>query len=206
MIAARAGDVEHHVGEGGVADGPVPLQSFDQRIENDAMDMQQKYHGTAARFVEYDSALPRDQAEYRAFGKFGILLVSAMAQDERELPLARVYALVGGHEIELKRVARVRRELPLGGTARPEFGRYREDSFYMLPIRLKQADASLLCDFAVNRKAFAVGTLEGGLQDFIVADPYEESGAPPSDEAVRAFVDREYPGFLSKDDLIRLEP
>ena len=45
-----------------------------------------------------------------------------------------------------------------------------------------------------------------GLQDFIASDPDKEPGEPPSDKAIRAFIDREYPGFLSKDHLIRLEP
>lgn len=203
---ARAGDEGHFIDKGAVSEGAVPLNSFDMRIENDGVAMQQNYHATASRFVEYDSAFPRDEAEYRTFGKYGIVLVSAMTQNESELPLARVYVLLGGQEIVLRRVASVRRELPEGGTARTEFGPHREDSFYLLPIKLKQANAALLCDFAANRKAFDVGTLEGGLQDFIASDPDKEPGEPPSEKAIRAFIDREYPGFLSKDDLIRLEP
>jgi hypothetical protein len=55
----------------------------------------------------------------------------------------------------------------------------------------------LLLDFAVNRNGFRVFELPGTPPDFVRADrnPNPARGAKPDAKALRAMIEREYPGF-----------
>jgi hypothetical protein len=53
----------------------------------------------------------------------------------------------------------------------------------------------LLCDFARNRTDFALNRAPFEPPDFIRADRARDKAEKPQDAAVKAFVEREYPGF-----------
>src|SRR6266481_3680406 len=95
MGEARSADAtsEGHLVSGtSVANGSLTIAAFDQRLENDARRDQQRYAGSmVSRIAEFDVAFPIDAAEYASFGKFGVILVSALSHDASELPLAKVY-------------------------------------------------------------------------------------------------------------------
>ncbi len=176
--------------------GPTTFDSLDKSMEEAARELRQQQPQGADRFAAYDMAYPADAVEYKAFGKHAIVLVSAVSHDVGELPLARVYIRVGGREISLKPILAVRRDTQEGSATRAMFGQYRADAFYFVPISLLAPDAKLICDFAANRKGFTLGTVDVPDLDFIVSDRDRTSSREPSFAALKAFMDREYPGIV----------
>ena len=199
--AADATSQEHVVSNSGVAAGGLTIAAFDQRLENDARRDQQRYAGAAlSRIAEFDVTFPIDATEYKNFGKYGVILVSALSHDASELPLARVYVQVGGSTVELQRVVSIRRELGPNSIAGAEYGRYREDAFYLLPVGALLGDFTLLADFAVHRSGFVLTKGPLALPDFIKADltlSNTDPGPLPSANAFVALFKREYPGFAN---------
>ena len=199
--AADATDQVHVVTDAGVASGGLTIAAFDQRLENDARRDQQRYAGAAvSRSVEFDVAFPLDAKEYGSFGKYGVILVSALSRDASELPLAKVYIQIGGSAVALHRVVSIRRELGPASIAAAEYGKYREDAFYLVPIAALLRDFTLLADFAVHRSGFVVSKGPLTLPDFIKADATlttADPGPGPSLDGLKVFLNREYPGFLN---------
>jgi hypothetical protein len=149
----------------------------------------------AARFVVYDLGWPLDVAEYRTLGKHGVLLVSALSQQADELPLKRVYTQADGKVTPLQRLFSTRRAVPAGSLARKVFGPYQEDSFYLVPAGALMQEWLLFCDFAKNRNEFSISRSPMTPPEFIQSDRERHVIAKPIPVALRAFLEREYPGF-----------
>lgn len=152
----------------------------------------------AVRGAVVDLAWPKDESEYRALGKYAVVLVSAVSQDASELPLRRVYIRTRWRrEIELVKIGSERRELPKYSAAHWVLGPHREDGFYLVPAGLMMRGGVLLADFAAHRRGFKLYELPGSPPDFIQADHRARAvpGAMPDPVALRAMVEREYPGF-----------
>jgi hypothetical protein len=77
------------------------------------------------------------------------------------------------------------------------FGPYRIDALYLLPLHVGFESADLMIDFAVNRKAFRVGTISGASRSLGENLPVKALPKQPAQEALRHFIDREYPGFAN---------
>jgi hypothetical protein len=130
-------------------------------------------------------------------GKYGVVLVSAISHNPKELPLSRVYMRIDDRDVELKRVMSVRRQTPEGSATREMFGAYREYAFYLVPVELVTKSTLLFCDFAANRKAFQISQLDDPEPAFIASDHDRTPGKVPSTAVLKAFIAREYPGILS---------
>ena len=178
----------------------VTPAEMDKRLEQQAADTK-RIAPRAARVALVDFAWPESAAEYRALGKFIVVLVVATSQLEDELPLKRLYVQAGRRIVPLQRIASARRINPEGSEVATLLGRFREDSFYLAPAGAMMRKGDLLIDFAVNRSGFRAYELPGVPPDFVRADrnPDPAKGAKPDSAAVRAMIEREYPGFKVPD-------
>ena len=174
----------------------VTPAEMDKRLEQQAADTK-RIAPKAARVALVDFAWPETLAEYRALGKFIVVLVVAVSQQEGELPLKQLYVQAGRRAVALRKIASARRTNPEGSEVAAVLGRFREDSFYLAPAGAMMRKGDLLIDFAVNRSGFRVYELPGAPPDFVRADrnPHPAKGAKPDSAAVRAMIEREYPGF-----------
>ena len=137
----------------------------------------------AARGSSVDLCWPPPPEEYRALAKHALLLVSVVSQDAAELPLRRVYASVGGKEVQLVRLTSQLSSVRKESTTFSILGPYREDGFYLAPAGLMMADGYLQADFAVRRNGFNLYKLPGTPPDFIKSD--RNPAMPPARAARR---------------------
>jgi hypothetical protein len=90
-----------------------------------------------------DVAYPRSQQELEALGGFGLLLVTVVSHNGRELPVERVEARLGDQVGELplvnSRVIRMNE-----GRMSRVFGGYRFDGVYLLPVSTTRANSSVV--------------------------------------------------------------
>ena len=177
---------------------PSTPESMAVRIQEAATE----YHEYAPvpRVVFYDIAYPADEAEAKRLKGCAVLLVTAISQDQAELPLRRVYVASENGPVKLALLASVssvnsENNDPVGNT----FGKYRSDSLYLLPLRLTFEKRELFADFAKNRDGFKLAELEGPssleLKQWSGL-PIEKE--PPSEKSLLDFIQREYPGFVEK--------
>ena len=196
MMAARAQNVPHIVYDKNTAEGPVSLRAFDKKLEKQAEEFLKVHPQGADRLAQSDGSYPIDAKEYNIFGRRGVILLAAIVKNANELPLKRVYMRVDGMDTGLIPLARVRRQVP-SGPIREAYGEFREDSLYLLPASvMARSDVLLLCDFAVNREGFIFSNSAYLVPDFIANDPDKSIGPAPSEDALKTYVDREYPGFF----------
>jgi len=78
---------------------PVDNASMNKRIAEAAE--QYKEYAPIPRIAFYDVGFPKDKLEFADLNGYGVLLISALSQDQTELPLKRVYVSVGGEEMDL---------------------------------------------------------------------------------------------------------
>jgi hypothetical protein len=179
---------QHKVDAGKTNFGAVTLDAFNKRVEDVAAGYLKQYPpGAISRIVLFDSAFPLDEAEYKASGGYGVLMVSALSRDQGELPLASVY--IDGSK--LKFIGGISREVAPDSLAHAAFGAFRTDSFWLVPAALFRSDAVITADFARNRMGFTVGN---GLPApaFRTANANSEK---PDFGILKKLVAREYPGF-----------
>jgi hypothetical protein len=178
--------------------GAVTPGDMTKRLEATAERIRKISPSGAPRVAQLDFAWPQDEDEYRKFAKHVIVLVSVVTQDERELPLKRVYIRnKWNREFPLERIASERREVAKDSPIRAVLGGYREDSFYLAPAGLMKGEGEVVADFALNRTGFRLYSLPGTPPDFIEADrrPMPAPGARPEPKALKAMLEREYAGF-----------
>jgi len=168
-----------------------------KRLEDSAERTRKVSAKGAARTAIIDFAWPQDEAEYKALGKYVVVLVSAISQSADELPLKRVYIDNDSGETTLEKIASIRRDVPQKSPVFALLGPYREDSFYLAPAGFMMRKGSVLVDFAVRRAGFRLYDLPGTPPAFVKADhdPMPAFDAKPDPAALRALVDREYTGF-----------
>ncbi len=177
------------------SDDAVTPDSIDRRLEDQAAALKREAPQGADRHVLFDLTFPADPAEYRAVGKSAVILIVAVSQRAEELPLRRVYTRAGGRDVEVRKLgARVSQTKP-SSLARAVFGGARMDGFYLAPVGPLLRENLLLCDFAKNRIGFFINRAPFDPPDYIVSDRERDAAAKPQEAAVRAMVEREYPGF-----------
>jgi hypothetical protein len=186
---------EHLTRREPAAQEPVTPRDIDRRLDERAAEIRRAAPQGGDRYVLFDLAYPQDEAEYRAVGKSALVFLAALSRNSDELPLRRVYTRVGRQEIDLRKLGSRRSEPPPSAIARQVIGRFREDGFWLAPVGPLLREDVLLCDFARNRSGFALNRAPFEPPDFIRADRARDKAEKPQDAAVKAFVEREYPGF-----------
>jgi hypothetical protein len=187
--------------KGPVTQSAVTPEVIEKRLEDSAARTKKISAKGAARTAIIDFAWPQDEAEYKALGKYIIVLVSSVSQSADELPLKRVYIDNDSGETTLEKIASIRRDVQPKSPVFAMLGPYREDSFYLAPAGAMMREGSVMVDFAVRRAGFRLYELPGTPPAFVKADrdPMPKFDAKPDPKALKALVDREYTGFTLPD-------
>jgi len=174
----------------------VDNASMNKRIADAAE--QYKEYAPIPRIAFYDIGFPKDKAEFEELNGHGLLLVSAMSQDESELSIKKVYIIVNGKEIELKTLKQLLvKETDPESRIVKTFGSYRADALYLFPVYLRFEIAELLIDFAANRKGMKIANFEGNDPNLLKFLPRTKPDSKKSiDEPMKRFMKREYPGYF----------
>jgi hypothetical protein len=172
------------------AQDPTTIDSVAASLENTAHSLE-KNGGLRGSNIQWHS--PANAAEYRALGRYVPVLVVVVSQDEAELPLKRVYVDANGTTTELQRISRVRSVDPKNFTSKI-LGKYRESSYYLLPVALLSSQGRLVADFAVHRTGYQLAVLTDKPLDFVQADshPLPFPGDAPDQTTLRDFVKRHF--------------
>lgn len=178
------------------ADATTP-EKLDSELETRAREMLERYKANAARYIYYDIAWPKDEAEYGAVGKHAVLLVVAVSQDASELPVRRVVA-DGRKGMTLRAVATRERPLAAGTVARRVLGPHRQETVFIVPIDLLLQERALVADFAVNRTGFQIAAGPFTAPDFVKNDAKRNQTGKIDNGALAEMVAREFPGFTVK--------
>ncbi|WP_156139424.1 hypothetical protein [Sphingomonas sp. 35-24ZXX] len=171
------------------------LLAAGQSVAAEAADPLAALNQHAIRSVGFDLCLPADGYEYAALGKNAVIMLTSETAIAPELPLRSVYVEVGDVRVPLQVLGRT--------DVSEQGGRYRQVSFYMVPIELTKRQARLIADFTGGRTGFSITNFGPDFyaEDapaFVRLDEYGWS-SEPEPAALRALLEREYPDFFTKD-------
>jgi hypothetical protein len=194
-----ADDPPVHVTRGGAwAKQPTLPESMAKRVETAAAEYEQ--NAPVPRMAFFDIAYPSSDAELKAMGGYGVILVTILTQDAHELPPARVYGSVDGSDTAFQLVTSSIASTSQSALVTKVLGKNRWDGLFLFPVQLARDGAQLAIDFATHRKGFVLGRFSSADQQRL---PYSRLAldltaieAPPS-EVVMELVSREFPGFVS---------
>ena len=170
------------------AAGPTTAARNDTRLDALAAELRQKGLG-APRVSLFDVAWPSSASESEAVGRNGILQVTVVVADRTELPVRAAYIRNDAGDTPLVRLG-VQDSIEPNGAPIRVVGPYREDCYYLLPMALAGQPGSILIDFAQHRSGFHLIVLPLHPPDYAIA---ESKPPPPDRQAVRAFLEREFP-------------
>jgi hypothetical protein len=172
------------------AQDPTTSDSIAASLKNTAHSLE-KNGGLRGSNTQWHS--PANTTEYRALARYVPVLVTVVSQDESELPLKRVYVDANGTTTELKRISNVRSVDPKSFTSKI-LGRYRQTSYYLLPVALLSSEGRMVADFAVHRTGYQLAALTDNPIDFVQADshPLPFPGDTPDRNTLRDFVKRHF--------------
>lgn len=178
-------------------DQPATPARTNKKIEDAAV----KYQSNAPipRVVLYDIGYPHNDEEFAALDGNSVILITALAQERQDLPLNRVYVLMDGSKIELKRIKLVlSEESPAKSSSAKTFGAFRADALYLLPVYLRMKSTDLIVDFSrdnTSLKAATFGTpVSADVNKLTIRVP---TGVGPSEKFLDEFIKREYPSFFN---------
>ena len=142
--------------------------------------------------VSFDYVYPVALNEYRALGANGVLFVSVVAHDPKELPLKRVVIRSGAKEVVLQPISDRRSTVPPTSRLAKTVGVNRQDAFFLLPGKLPGKTAELWMIFSVPGRQFHAGSLSSALSgDFQAVPPGQ-----PDEAALKEVLAREYPDLV----------
>ncbi len=158
---------------------------------------QYRRYAPIPRIALYNIGYPSSPAEYEALNGYGAIVVTVVAQDSAELPLARLYfRSASGAETELPVVVySCGRLAPADSTVAATFGGNRCDALYFFPVLIATTQGDLLADFAVQRRGFRIEQFSGETPPALVGFPIRQPSGPPAGAAWLRFVAREFPSF-----------
>lgn len=175
---------------------PLLPEALNRRIREAAEEY--KAAGEIPRIALYDVAFPASQKELTELNQNAVVLITALTKDPLELPLRRVFVADGKQEVELTKLSALMSQVHTDLVARV-FGQNRQDSMFLLPVRLTWKKATLKLDFAKNRSGFTVGQLNPPPPANGMSWSEKPAGdRVPSQAALEHLIEREYPGLLAK--------
>lgn len=194
LLVASAALAQNPVSELG-SNGATTPDAITRRLDAVAAEARGVSASGVPRAVEVDVYWPRTADEYRALGKYVIVLVSVVTHDVAELPTARVYIEDSGGAITLQRIGGERRDVATDTLQYAILGAFREDDFYLAPAVAMMNPGMLLADMAVHRTGMPLKDLPGHPPDYIKSDPDPATGQLPDKALLKTVLRREYPGF-----------
>jgi hypothetical protein len=197
--AAQTG-VEHRVEKTGDHSSPASLELIQGLLDRQRASLRlDERHPRAA---VYDAASAANQREHERISGGMLVMVTAVAADAQELPLAGLFLRQpDGNRLPLILVA----ELPPAVAARlhvqPPLPAHLWAGIYYAPLA-KHLHGAVEADFAVGRTGFLLAN-EMILTRQIVQFSDEHLQDTPSAAALSAMIAREYPGFVADLDTLR---
>jgi len=175
----------------GSTKGAVSNAAIDGRIRDAAAKL--RAYAPVPRIGLYDLAYPKDCTELDAMNGYGIVLITAVAQDSGELPPARAYVRSSRGNTQLSLLAEVQsRVAATDSVVRATFGPFRNDALYFFPVEARLTDSDLLLDFAAHRQQFRIAHLTPQLPQML-RSCIKHSAQAPVDSIAWALAQREYP-------------
>ncbi len=158
---------------------------------------QYRQYAPIPRIAVYNIGYPSSSAEYEALNGYGAIVVTVVAQDSAELPLARLYfRSAAGVETELPVVVfSCGRLVPADSDVATTFGKNRCDALHFFPVLLATTQGDLLADFAVHRRGFRIEQFSGETPPALAGFPIRQPSGPPAGAAWLHFLAREFPSF-----------
>jgi hypothetical protein len=185
----------HLVGEGSYTLQPVSSETISARIQEVAV--QYRAYAPIPRVGFFDIAFPADREEYHEMGGHGLMLVTALVQDQTELPLSRLYIDSDSTQEDLRLLTSLLSTVDLQDeVVLATLGPHRMDALYLFPVVHIASTSSLLADFAKNREGFKLDNFTGEVPEMISHLPIGTATTEPSEERLLRMVEREFPGFL----------
>lgn len=179
------------------SDHPTAPQSMNDRLEQAAN--QYELEAPIPRVFFYDIAYPAGDTELAEMKGYAVMVVTAVSQDAAELPPTRLYVVVHGKKVTLRRIAGGTSTLPDDSHAAEVFGKHRWDALYLFPVYALHDGNYAAVDFAANRTGFVFARFDSttlhdlGYAKRLTRAPRVKS---PPEAAVRKLVKREFPGFM----------
>jgi len=171
------------------------MDALNQRIESSANEY--KMYAPIPRVAFFDMAYPADSVEYDLLKGNALLLLSCIVQDSIEIPPKRLYVAVDSSEYELNQIITLIYEIPATNSSIINvFGKYRSDSIYLFPIKLRSTGAELYMDYALHRSAFRITVFDDSNPlNFAQVKEYNDTNIPDTTYIIK-FMSREFPGLL----------
>jgi hypothetical protein len=177
------------------ADTPPPGDALTKRLEDNAAHMAKYDLADHPHTVAFDYVYPTDPHEYEALGGNGVLLVSTVAKDPKELPVKQVVLRFGAKDVVLQPVSSRQSTVPSASSLAMDIGVNREDAFFLVPGVLPGKAADLVVVFAVPGRQLKAGRLSPTLPDSLKIFVKPPLGQPET-STLKAVLAREYPGLI----------
>jgi hypothetical protein len=178
-----------------LATGATTPQTVNEQIRSSAVAQQAR--GTpAARAGLYTISWAKDAAELDALAQNAVLMMTVISQTQAELPVKRVYLVTpDGKQTTLRQLNTWRGSIGAKTLAYTQLGKFLQDAFYLIPAAAARRTGEVQLDFAINRVGFVLVHLPTIAQD-LGYEPHDPApGAQVDNAALRAMMQREFPGF-----------
>jgi hypothetical protein len=178
-----------------LATGVTTPQTVNEQIRSSAVAQQAR--GTpAARIGLYSISWATDAAELDALAQNAVLMVTVISQTQAELPIKRVYLVTpDGKQTTLRQLNTWRASIGAKTLAYTQLGKFLQDAFYLIPAAAARRAGEVQVDFAINRVGFVLIHLPTIAQDLGYEPRDPLPGAQVDNAALRAMMQREFPGF-----------
>jgi hypothetical protein len=178
---------------------PVSTEGVNARLENYASEYES--YAPIPRFAIFDIGYPMSVEEYNKLDGNAVFMITGLTQKENMLPFKKIYASVGGKEVELTLIKSV---LSKNDDAKSQvvkvFGSYRVDALYLMPVYLRFRPASVMALFSNDeeRGPLLIAGFDGPKPAAISMLPDKEpTGKGPDKASLDTFLRREYPAFFA---------
>ena len=176
-------------------DTPPAGDALTKRLEDEAAHMAKYDFADHLHTVAFEYIYPNARDEYEALDGAGLILVSAVAKDPKELPIKQVVLRFGLRDVVLEPIASRQSTISPTSTLAKDIGVNREDAFFLLPSELRSKMATLVIVFALPGRQFEAGRLSPGLPDTPKGLAKSAKG-PPDAATFAAVLAREYPNLV----------
>jgi len=176
---------------------PVEVERINRRLDEYA----EKYKSNAPipRMALFDIGYPHNEEEYNQLDGHAILMITALTQNENELPIKRVYVLAEGKETDLVSLKTVLSKI--GNTkiqVATVFGAYSADALYLLPVYFRMRQSEVFAEFSIYLKPLRVARFDGQVGAGVKILPNKApTGKGFSKTFLETFLKREYPAFMT---------
>jgi hypothetical protein len=175
--------------------GATTPETVNAQIRSSAV-AQQALGTAAARIGLYTITWAKDAAELDALAQNAVLMMTVISQTQAELPVKRVYLVTpDGKQTTLRQLNTWRGSIGAKTLAYTQLGKFLQDAFYLIPAAAVRRAGEVQLDFAINRVGFVLVHLPTIAQD-LGYEPHDPApGAQVDNAALRAMMQREFPGF-----------